>query len=46
MTTGNGEHCVLLVDDDDAFRKVLGGELTRRGHPVLSAADGNSALIQ
>ena len=37
---------VLLVDDDDAFRRVMSGELARRGHTVNSVATGAAALAQ
>ncbi|MBI5851550.1 MAG: sigma-54-dependent Fis family transcriptional regulator [Planctomycetes bacterium] len=46
MNQANGDHRVLLVDDDDAFRSVLAAELTRRGHVVETAADGRRALTQ
>ncbi len=35
---------VLLVDDDDAFRRVMAGELERAGFAVTSAASGGEAL--
>ena len=35
---------VLLVDDDDAFRQVMSGELTRRQLQVRSVASGEEAL--
>ena len=35
---------ILLVDDDDTFRNVLGSELSRRGHEVSAAATGKEAL--
>jgi len=35
---------VLLVDDDDTFRRVMSAELARRGHDVVSAASGQAAL--
>lgn len=35
---------ILLVDDDDTFRSVLGTALTRRGHEVSTAATGQEAL--
>lgn len=35
---------LLLVDDDDVYRSVLGRELSRRGHTVVSAVDGAKAL--
>jgi len=35
---------VLVVDDDDVFRERLVTALTRRGHEVRGAADGESAL--
>ena len=35
---------VLVVDDDDVFRERLVAALTRRGHEVRGASDGESAL--
>ena len=35
---------ILLVDDDDAFRQVLGEELSRRQYRVSTAATGTEAL--
>ena len=35
---------LLLVDDDDTFREVLGRALERRGYAVTRAADVDSAL--
>ena len=35
---------VLLVDDDDAFRRIMSTELVRRGYEVDCACDGESAL--
>ena len=35
---------VLLVDDDQTFREALGRALTRAGHVVQLAADGEEAL--
>ena len=35
---------VLLIDDDDAFRRVMAAELTRRGYSVATAASGREAL--
>ncbi len=37
---------VLLVDDDNTFRRVMGAELTRRGYTVTAAASGAEALEQ
>lgn len=37
---------VLLADDDDAFRRVMASELTRRGYGVVAAASGREALTQ
>ena len=34
---------ILLVDDDDAFRTVMGGELGRAGFEILTAATGAEA---
>lgn len=35
---------VLIVDDEPLVCSVLGDFLTRRGHEVSTAADGNEAL--
>jgi DNA-binding NtrC family response regulator len=35
---------ILLVDDDDAFRTVMGGELGRAGFEVVTASSGGEAL--
>ena len=35
---------ILLVDDDDAVRKLLSFPLTRDGYDVVQAADGEEAL--
>ena len=35
---------LLLVDDDEAFRKVLARELSRLGHDVATAGSGDEAL--
>ena len=40
----NGHPRVLLVDDDETFRKVLAGALRRRGHEVITAEGGSEAL--
>ncbi len=37
---------VVLVDDDDEFRRVMSGELVRRGYAVSSVASGAAALTQ
>jgi two-component system response regulator RegA len=37
-------HPLLLIDDDDAFARVLSRALQRRGHHCLHAPDGASAL--
>jgi DNA-binding NtrC family response regulator len=37
---------ILLVDDDDTFRRVMAAELSRRGYEVVSAASGREALQQ
>lgn len=44
MTAARKTVRVLLVDDDDAFRRVMSGELTRRGHTVDAAPTGAAAL--
>jgi DNA-binding NtrC family response regulator len=35
---------ILLVDDDNAFRTVMGGELARAGFDVVTAETGGEAL--
>ena len=35
---------VLLVDDDPTFRRVMGGELARRGYAVDTRASGHESL--
>ena len=37
---------LLLVDDDDTFREVLGRALERRGYAVTSAGSVEAALIK
>src|SRR5215218_7903299 len=37
---------ILLVDDEDAVRKVLAFPLERDGYEVIQAADGEEALEQ
>jgi DNA-binding NtrC family response regulator len=37
---------LLLVDDDDAFRLVMGGELERLGFTILTAESGEEAIRQ
>ena len=44
MTTSAKDIRVLLVDDDPAFRRVMGGELARRGYTVTTCASGREAL--
>ncbi len=37
---------ILLVDDDEAFRVVMAGELSHRGFNVTTAKNGQEALTQ
>lgn len=37
---------VLLVDDDETFRRTIAAALTKRGHTVSTAAGGDDALRQ
>ena len=39
-------HRILLVDDDESFRKMLHVTLERDGYDVVDARDGNEALRQ
>jgi two-component system response regulator MprA len=38
--------CILVVDDDDAIRRVLERALAADGYAVMQAADGGGALVQ
>jgi two-component system response regulator RegA len=40
---GPGEPTLLLVDDDEAFRRALGGAMARRGFAVALAANAAEA---
>lgn len=46
MTSTRKAVRVLLVDDDDEFRRVMSGELVRRGYAVNSVGSGAAALAQ
>jgi DNA-binding NtrC family response regulator len=37
---------ILVVDDEDALRTVLGGELASEGYEVRTAADGDEAITE
>jgi len=37
---------ILVVDDEDALRTVLGGELASEGYEVRTAADGDEAISE
>ncbi|MES1172339.1 MAG: response regulator, partial [Bacteroidota bacterium] len=39
-----GRHTILVVEDNPATRKMVHFSLTRRGHRVIEAADGASAI--
>ena len=36
---------VLLADDEEPLRRILGRELQRKGHQVLMAADGMQCIL-
>ncbi|MFO7768057.1 MAG: sigma-54 dependent transcriptional regulator [bacterium] len=38
------EHRVLVVDDDDSFRRTLTAQLDKAGHETVEAEDGRAAL--
>ena len=40
------EHTVLVVDDEERFRRLLEAALTQRGHRVLTAAGGQEAIAK
>src|SRR5512140_170138 len=46
MTNNRKSIRVALVDDDDDFRRVMSGELARRGYAVSSVASGTAAITQ
>lgn len=39
-----GKECILLVEDEDSVRTLLGKILGRQGYTVITAEDGESAL--
>ena len=44
MVDGKNEHLVLIVDDDNDIREILGEVLTEAGYEVMGAKDGAEAL--
>jgi len=44
MENGTTESAVLLVDDDEAFRRTVGDALETAGYTVLAAASGEEAV--
>ena len=40
------KYVILVVDDEDAFRTVLSGELGNEGYDVKAAADGDEAIAE
>jgi two-component system, cell cycle sensor histidine kinase and response regulator CckA len=40
------EHTVLLVDDENSVRHIVGRMLTDAGFPVVEAASGDEAIAQ
>lgn len=36
---------ILLIDDDDSFRAMLATTLTKLGHTVCEAPDGNAGIL-
>jgi DNA-binding NtrC family response regulator len=40
------KNSILVVDDEDALRTVLSGELTNEGYDVKSASDGDEAISE
>ena len=37
---------ILVVDDEDALRSVLGNELINEGYDVRTASDGDEAIVE
>ncbi len=37
---------ILVVDDDDAFRKMMCRTLTEMGYEVMEARNGKEAILQ
>jgi len=46
MTQNGQRPKLLLIDDDQAYRKVMARELSRRGFAVTAAADGEQGLVR
>jgi two-component system, cell cycle sensor histidine kinase and response regulator CckA len=44
IPASGGAETVLMVEDDDTLRELLGDALSERGYRVLSASDGAEAL--
>jgi PAS domain S-box-containing protein len=44
MSPAGGHETILLVEDEDALRKVTGRMLSRNGYTVLAAPDGTEAI--
>jgi CheY-like chemotaxis protein len=44
--TRGGDETILVVDDESHLRNLLKRVLTRHGYTVISAADGESALLR
>jgi PAS domain S-box-containing protein len=44
IAVANGQHCVLLAEDEPAVRRLARTALERSGHRVLEASDGEEAL--
>lgn len=38
------EHHLLIVDDEELYRELLGGRLGRQGYRITAAAEGSTAL--
>jgi DNA-binding response OmpR family regulator len=46
MTTASNTKKILVVDDDIALTKLLGGILTNHGYKVSTAYDGLEGMVQ
>ncbi len=46
LPSGEGSHAILVVDDEALIREVVEKELTQAGYKVVSATEGQEALVK